>query len=221
MVRFYELHFDDDLTRWQLGLARRFADGTPVDIWAYRRCTIVESSRPVSLEVTHAGKEVDYNDTAFSATVVSERLAEIWKSLTPDRIQLLPAEIARSSRAWYVANLLDCVDCIDHARSRIKYCPADDPDRPLKPRSVMRMVITAARRRGITCFELRIGKSRQLCQRNSGRSWRNVVFPALNTSQRVKSSRVQVAAGVSGRLKEDRRGELQTVPVGPLRVVLD
>jgi hypothetical protein len=154
MVRFYELSFDDDLTRWQLGLARRFADGTPVDIWAYRRCTIIESSRPVPLEVTRAGKEVDYNDTAFSATVVSERLAEIWKSFTPGRIQLLPAEIARSSSVWYVANFLDCVDCIDHARSRIKYCPADDPDRPLKPRAVMRMVIDCARAEGHHLFRV-------------------------------------------------------------------
>jgi hypothetical protein len=154
MVRFYELFFDDDLTRWQLGIARRFADGTPVDIWAYRRCTFIESPQPVPFEVTRAGKSVDYNDTAFSATVVSERLAEIWKSFTPDSIQLLQAEIARSSGVWYVANILDCVDCIDHARSLIKYCPPDDPDRPSKPRSVMKMVIDCAKAEGHHLFRI-------------------------------------------------------------------
>ena len=153
-MSFYKLTFDDDLTRWQLRISRQFPDGTSIDVWAYRKCQDVHHKRPVPFEIARAGLPVDYNETAFSAIVVSAKLGQIWKSFAPNSVQLLSAKIVNSEEEWHIANIRDCVDCLDHARSLIKYCSTDDPDRPGKPRSVMRLVIDPEKAKGHHLFHV-------------------------------------------------------------------
>ena len=153
-MMFYKLTFDDDLTRWQLRIGRKFSDGVLIDLWAYRRCQPVEHRLPVPFEISHPGRSVDYNETAFSAIVVSSRLGQVWKEFASNSLQLITAEIVNSKTGWHIANIQDCVDCLDHTRSLIQYFPSDAADRPGKPRSVIKLVIDPEKARGHHLFHI-------------------------------------------------------------------
>ena len=127
--------------RWSLAIQREFVDHAPVDIWAYSRGEIVKDVRQVPLCVDSNGDQVDFNPTAFGAIVVSLRMAEIVASIAGNDVQRIPAIVAHASGEWEVLNVLAVVDCINYEKSIIQYFPSDHPEKPGKPRGVMRLVI--------------------------------------------------------------------------------
>lgn len=74
---------------------------------------------PFSMHIL--GKQVDYNQTAFGAMVVSHRMAESIADIAPGDVQRIPAIIDAAEGSWEVFNVLTCMDCIDHRRSVIHY----------------------------------------------------------------------------------------------------
>lgn len=137
---------------WHLKLKETFEDGSPIDIWAY--CGgAVESPKPVPFGIQVNGPRVDYNPTAFLATVVSKRLAQLWESLGDGEIQRIPAVVDGDDGEWEVVCLLTCVDCIDHTKSKITYHSANDSENPGKPRGVLKLVIDPSRVDGHEIFQ--------------------------------------------------------------------
>lgn len=139
MRNYYKLGMGNG-NRWHLSLLDTFPDGSAVDIWAYR-CKPIENLKPVPFKIQIHGDRVDYNPTAFSAIVVSRRLADAIEAIAPNDIQRIPAAIEGHTGEWEVLNILTCVDCIDHDRSIIQYYPANHPTRPGKPRGVVRLIL--------------------------------------------------------------------------------
>jgi hypothetical protein len=142
---FYELVMNDD-DRWHLKIARHFADGSPVDIWAYSRCERLFNPQPVPFSLDVDGVPVDYTPTAFGAIVVSARMADAIAQTAPNDVQRIPA-IIDSDAEWEVLNILPSPDCIDHDASVIQYFPEDpakcgvNADKAGQPRGVIKLVI--------------------------------------------------------------------------------
>jgi hypothetical protein len=145
MSKFYELAVGNDVDAWHLEAKDEFADGSPVDLWAYSRCERVDRPKPVPFAIQYDGVRIDHYETAFCVTVVSRRLAELWQDLASDDIQRIPAEVDGDSGEWEVINIVACVDCIDHTLSRITYYPTNHPEKPGKPRGVLRLALNPDR----------------------------------------------------------------------------
>lgn len=143
-MNYYDLRVDERIPGWTLASPEReqYADGTPLDIWAFSRCEVFTGQVPVPFVICEKGKRVDWNLTPFGPIVVSDRLGDALYSLARDEIQLIPVELDAPGK-WQVLNPLRCVDCIDHAESVIQYYPDDFPDetRAGTPRSIMRLRI--------------------------------------------------------------------------------
>jgi hypothetical protein len=137
---YYELLTDETLASWTLAppFDECYGDGTALDIWAFCTCQKFAGAMPVPFRVCEGGVPVDYNDTAFGALVVSERLATALTALAGKELQRISVHLSAPG-TWEVLNLLTCIDCIDHARSVIEYYPVafEDPSRAGKPRGVL------------------------------------------------------------------------------------
>ncbi|MDP1562027.1 MAG: hypothetical protein Q8M16_11670 [Pirellulaceae bacterium] len=134
MAEYFKVAMDDE-RRWHLEL---LAVKPPIDIWA---CCQVDVSLPVKFGVLVPGLKVDYNPSCFAIPVVSKRFADVLQSISPDEIQRLPASVDNDPNNWKVLNVVSKVDCIDYARSSIQSYPQDHPEKPGKPRGVLRLVI--------------------------------------------------------------------------------
>jgi hypothetical protein len=134
-----------DEERWHLEIEERFADGTSVDIWCYSGCSANGNPKPVPFRIQVPGRRVDYNPTAFLATVVSNRVAGILEGIAPNALQRIPAIVDGKTGEWEVINVLPCMDCIDQKASLIQYYPADHPTKAGKPRGVIRLVLDPSR----------------------------------------------------------------------------
>ncbi len=145
MPQYYQLAIGADEKAWHLDIQDVFADGSPVDIWAYRGCRRLRDPKPVPFAIQVDGDRIDYYDSASCTTVVSRRLAELWERLAGDEIQRIPALVEGDSGEWEVINIVRCIDCIDHTRSKITYYPDNHPKTPGKPRGVLRLVLDADR----------------------------------------------------------------------------
>ena len=137
---YYELQINDE-ARWHLATLTKFDDNTDVDIWAYNKCSIVSNPKNVPFYVYEDGSHVDYNPTAFSAIIISQRLADILDRICPDDYQRIAVSIKNEIGNWYVANILNCIECIDHSKSTIQYYPQYHAEFPGKPRGVVRLVL--------------------------------------------------------------------------------
>lgn len=145
MNRFFRLVVGDNEDAWHLQIAELFTDGSPLDIWAYGRCMRLERPKPVPFTIQVDGQRIDHYHSAFGAIVVSKRLAVQWESIAGADIQRIPAFVEGDSGEWEVINIVSCVDCIDHKRSKITYYTDKHPERPGKPRGVLRLVLDRER----------------------------------------------------------------------------
>ena len=133
--------------RWHLAIGRQFPSGRDIDIWAFSRCESVADPEPVPFAIKVNGEPVDFSSTAFGATVVSQRFADVVHQLAPNDIQRIPA-LVDSPQTWEILNVLPSPDCIDHSASTIQYFPDDPtqcgsrPDMAGQPRGVTKLVIS-------------------------------------------------------------------------------
>jgi hypothetical protein len=134
MAEYFKVALDDD-RRWHLEL---LADKAPIDIW---ECYQANLSSPIDFGIQVPGVKMDYNSSCFAIPVVSKRFADILQSISPDEIQRIPASVDNDSDHWEVLNVVSKVDCIDYTRSSIRCYPQDHPEKPGKPRGVLRLVI--------------------------------------------------------------------------------
>lgn len=138
--------------RWALAIERQYPDGREVDIWAYSMGQpAAKDAVPFVVDVD--GEIVDFNPTAFGSIVVSSEMAEILFRFASSEIQRIPAVVRGAVGDWEVLNVVSIVDCIDHERSKIQYFPLDHPEKPGKPRGIMKLVLDSDRAKGHHVFK--------------------------------------------------------------------
>ena len=96
---------------------------------------------------------MDFCPTAFGTIIVSSQMADVVEGMANAEIQRIPACVKGHDGSWEVLNVLSCVDCIDHEKSRIQYYPADHPEKPNKPRGVLKLVLDTERAEGYHIFK--------------------------------------------------------------------
>ncbi|QVL31350.1 hypothetical protein KIH39_21260 [Telmatocola sphagniphila] len=120
-----------------------FSDGSAVDIWAFIRCEKYTGKTPIPFKSEDSRIIDDFNYTAFGAIIVSERMAVCLRDISPNDFELIPCLI-NNNYTSLIVNVLANPDCIDTAASIIQYYPPDDPEKPNKPRGVIKLVIDSA-----------------------------------------------------------------------------
>jgi hypothetical protein len=145
------------LDLWALAPRLDSTDGDQVDVWAYRRSMPVDGPRPVPIEILRDDykQSAEFNLGLYGVIVVSGRVGDLLRSFQPSiNAQYIPADISGVEGEWEVLNLLDAVDCLDHAKSKIRYHDDSHLTKPGKPRSVERMIIDGDRAAGHELFRL-------------------------------------------------------------------
>lgn len=138
MTAFFELRTADE-RRWHLDVSTA---ESPLDIWACERIPGVD---PIPLHVFQDGDRVDFERTSFAIPVVSQRVAELFAEFAPNDVQRIPALVEGDDNIWEVINVVTRVDCINFNESIIQYYPPNHPEKPSKPRGVVKLVLDADR----------------------------------------------------------------------------
>lgn len=142
-MEYFEAVITED-DRWCLAVV---GDVMPLNIW---ECIYLENPPPMRFFIYQPGEPKDFDHTGWGAIpVVSRRFADALESIAPDDIQRIPAIVeGEPDGEWEVLNVLARPDCMIHEKSKISYCPDDDPERPGKPRGVMNLTIDPERAEG-------------------------------------------------------------------------
>ncbi|MCH7727851.1 MAG: hypothetical protein IH991_15435 [Planctomycetes bacterium] len=153
-MKYFKLAMTND-ERWTLAIDRVFASGESVDIWAYSLGKVANANCSVPFHQDVEGESVDFNPTAFGSIVVSTKMANVLAEFASSDIQRIPAQVQGVQGDWEVLNVLSVVDCIDHELSKIQYFPDDHPEKPEKPRGIMKLVLDSGKASGRHVFKLK------------------------------------------------------------------
>ncbi len=74
----------------------------------------------IQLAIITPGIPMDFGATPRGIVTVSERGAEVLRRVAPDDVQLIPARIAGTPDAQWVANIVSRRDCVDPDRSSVE-----------------------------------------------------------------------------------------------------
>lgn len=122
-MRYYELLEDVNIPgRWHLGEIINRVDGSTVQLLSGARM-----DKPVSLEaeITHPGKPLDYDSTAFGNPIARKPLAQALAAMAGNDLQLLPVSIA-GYKDFEILNIVRVVRCLDEQKSEfIKWTEHD------------------------------------------------------------------------------------------------
>lgn len=79
--------------------------------------------------IAHPGTKRAFDFSVIEeAPIVSEAVANVFKTLAPNDVQLLPVSIEGEAEPYFVVNATKVVDCIDEARCReVQHYDEGDP----------------------------------------------------------------------------------------------
>jgi len=86
----------------------------------------------LTVEIDYDGVPLDFTFAALDAPVVNATIAEIFRGVAPNEVQMIPTAVEDKSEPYFILNAVRLIDCIDHERSVIQYWPEDDMERPEK-----------------------------------------------------------------------------------------
>lgn len=139
--------------RWHLSICGFPGDERP-GFARYAECRYDSSGEAPQIAVFKKGPVMDFNRDSLEVPIVSRCLAEVIERSAGSDIQRIPASLNAAGGDWEVLNVLACVDCINHERSRITYYPDDDPHHPGKPRGVLELIINPSETAGHHVFRI-------------------------------------------------------------------
>jgi hypothetical protein len=122
------LHEPDD--RWFLK-SLNVVDENKISVWKFLSPAKLNFLHAEALKITvrEKGKAIDFTFADFEVLIVNEEVAFF---LNDDECQLLPVEVegVKNGHLYFVAVLLNSVDCLDEARSLFQKWQSDDAIRP-------------------------------------------------------------------------------------------
>ena len=109
--------------RWQC-----LKTGKSDKIWNYTKCQIVNDMTPVLFVQKYQTGcfPVEFNCPLWVNPLVTHRVADAIKQLSPNDIQRVPAKIEGEADEWEVLNILNLVDCLDYEYSKMTYKPFEE-----------------------------------------------------------------------------------------------
>ena len=106
-------------------------DENKISIWKFlspARVKLPETEK-LKISVREDGKPLDFTFADFEVLVVNEKVAFF---LSEEECQLIPVEVGgtRNKHSYFIAVLLNSVDCLDEDRSIFEKWSSNDPIRP-------------------------------------------------------------------------------------------
>jgi hypothetical protein len=131
-MRYYrlmdELYNPED--RWFLR-SLNVVEENKISVWKFLSSERVELSEneKLKIRIRAEGTPLDFTFADFEVLVVNDKVAAY---LSDKECQLIPLEIdsIKNRHSYFVAVLLNKVDCVDESRSSFDKWPVDDPVRP-------------------------------------------------------------------------------------------
>jgi len=97
--------------------------------WMFADGRVLEELGQMKTQVSTPGeKRVFVLSVIEKAPIANQAIADVFKTLAPDDVQLLPVSIEGEPERYFVVNAIKVVDCIDEARCReVQHYDEDDP----------------------------------------------------------------------------------------------
>lgn len=143
--------------RWFLK-SLNVVDENKISIWKFLSPAKIElpTTEKLKMNIREEGTPLDFTFADFEVMVVNEKVAFF---LNDEECQLMPIEIegVKNAHSYFVAVLLNSVDCVDESRSNFEKWQADDPVRPDlagEYKSIYKLFVDPSKISGNTIFRL-------------------------------------------------------------------
>lgn len=119
-----------DVPQWLIATPIPAAGGEFEDPWMFGEGSHIPDPGPMKALVDLSGERRTFVFTGIErAPVVSEAVADVFKMLAPDDVQLFPVTVEGEPGLYFVVNARKTIDCIDEANCReVHLYDPDDPE---------------------------------------------------------------------------------------------
>ncbi|MGE6758278.1 imm11 family protein [Corallococcus interemptor] len=115
--------------RWLLETPTR-GSGEPFDEpWMFADGRVLPDLGAITARIAHPGRKRTFDFSVIEAApIASEAVANVFRTLAPGDVQLIPVSIEGVPERHFVVNATKVIDCIDEARCReVHHYDKDDP----------------------------------------------------------------------------------------------
>ncbi len=118
-----------EVPRWLIETPTRDSGEAFDEPWMFADGRVLPDLGPLKARIAHPGTKRAFDFSVIEeAPIVSAAIANVFKTLAPDDVQLLPVSIEGEAEPYFVVNATKVVDCIDEARCReVQHYDEDDP----------------------------------------------------------------------------------------------
>lgn len=126
-VRFFDLAENVQDGSWYLGDPLDERGNEVEDPWVFRAGHPVRVDGPLTLPVDSPGKRLDFSTAGVGVTpVVHVRVAEIFKELASNDVQLIPVHIQGHPDQYLILVATKLIRCIDEKASKVQFWKPED-----------------------------------------------------------------------------------------------
>lgn len=119
-----------DVPQWLIATPVPESGGEFDEPWMFGEGRILPSPGPIKAQVDHPGERRAFVFTGIERVpIVSEAVADVFRVLAPDDVQLFPVAVEGEPGRYFVVNVRKVIDCIDEANCReVHLYDPDDPE---------------------------------------------------------------------------------------------
>jgi hypothetical protein len=118
-----------DVPQWLVTTPVSVSGGEFDEPWMFGEGRLLPDPGPIKAQVAHPGEKRAFVFSVIEKVpIVSEAVANVFRTLAPEDIQLLPVTVEGVPERYFIVNATKVVDCIDEANCReVHYYTEEDP----------------------------------------------------------------------------------------------
>ncbi|NMO18490.1 hypothetical protein HPC49_24345 [Pyxidicoccus fallax] len=126
-VRFFDLAENVQAGNWDLGDPLDERGHEVEDPWIFRAGRPVHVEGRLTIPVESPGKRLDFSTAGVGVTpVVHVKVAEIFKELAPNDVQLIPVHVKGHPDQYLILVATRLIHCIDEKASKVQFWKPED-----------------------------------------------------------------------------------------------
>ncbi|WP_205522563.1 imm11 family protein [Myxococcus eversor] len=118
-----------DVPQWYITTPVPASGGKFEEPWMFGEGHSLSDPGPIKARVRNPGQKRAFVFAGIERTpIVSEAVANVFKTLAPDDIQAFPVTVEGESERYFIINAAKTIDCLDEAKCReVQHYAEDDP----------------------------------------------------------------------------------------------
>lgn len=147
-----------DVPQWLIETPTRKSGEAFDEPWMFADGRVLPDLGPIKTQISHPGTRRAFVFSVIEkAPIVSEAVANVFRTLAPDEVQFLPVSIDGESEPYFIVNVTKVVDCIDEARCQeVQHYPEGSfPEYAGEYRWIYGLRIDPAKTEGARVFRLK------------------------------------------------------------------